>query len=70
MKKLGRVLCYLAAFLSSLTLIRPKGRGALVLGLLKMLAGGCTPLLALMGTGRPGRHLRYGAVLGFGLKMM
>ncbi|MDY7078101.1 MAG: alpha/beta hydrolase [Chloroflexota bacterium] len=48
MKKLSRHLSYLSALLSGLTLVRLKGRWAVLWGL-KMLAGALTPFLALAG---------------------
>ena len=50
MKKAARILSYLSVFLSALTLVRPKGGWVLVaLWPLKMLAGACSPFLALAG---------------------
>lgn len=48
MKKTSRILSYLSALLSGLTLVRLKGRGAILWGA-KMLAGDWTPFLALAG---------------------
>ncbi len=50
MKKLSRTLSYLAAFLSALTLVRPRGRWMpFAMGILKILVGSLTPFLALAG---------------------
>ena len=50
MKTVSRILSYLSAFLSALTLIRPRGKWAsLELGAPKLLAGAWTPFLALAG---------------------
>ncbi len=50
MKKLSRILSYLSAFLSALTLVRFKGRFAsLQWGMPKLLAGAWTPFLVLAG---------------------
>jgi acetyl esterase/lipase len=61
MKKLSRILSYLSALLSALTLVRLKGRWtSMDVGMPKLLAGAWTPFLALVGG--------LGALLGLACK--